>query len=162
MLDAITCQPTHGAEPIGTGPAPASNSNLQHSQGLTASSLKPLLAHSSSISSTDRRLARSARVKWPLRFLPLDVASPLLPFPDLPSWPRCCQWLHHRSCRAQRLHPRQREAALRLTRHRRIQSLVRRCASHTPLGCPVPLTHLTLTARITTVESGSPRPPRLA
>jgi len=162
MLDAITCQPTHSMEPIGTRPTPTSNLNSQHSQGLTASSLKPLLAHSSSISSTDRRLARSAWVKWPLCFLPLDVASPLLPLPDLPSRPQCCQWLHHRLCRAQRLHPRQREAALQLTHHRWIQSLVRQCASHTPLGRPVPLTYLTLTARITTVESGSPCPPCLA
>jgi len=36
------------------------------------------------------------RVKCLLRSPPLDVASPLLPLPDLPSRPRCCQWLHHR------------------------------------------------------------------
>lgn len=50
-----------------SGSAPASNSNSQHSRGLTASSLKSL-AHSSSISSTDRRLARPS---------PGEVSPPL-------------------------------------------------------------------------------------
>ncbi|KAI0246792.1 hypothetical protein BJV78DRAFT_1157633 [Lactifluus subvellereus] len=40
-----------------SGSAPASNSNSEHSRGFTASSLRSL-AHSSSISSTDRRLVR--------------------------------------------------------------------------------------------------------
>ena len=40
-----------------SGSAPASNSNSQHSRGFTASSLRSL-AHSSSVSSTDRRLVR--------------------------------------------------------------------------------------------------------
>jgi hypothetical protein len=50
-----------------SGSAPASNSNSQHSRGLTANSLKSL-AHSSSISSTDRRLTRRS---------PGEVSPPL-------------------------------------------------------------------------------------
>lgn len=50
-----------------SGSAPTSNSNSQHSRGVTASSLKSL-AHSSSISSTDRRLIRRS---------PGEVSPPL-------------------------------------------------------------------------------------
>ena len=65
--------PHSARSPSGSAPAsnansaPASNSNSQHSRGLTASSLKSL-AHSSSISSTDRRLARPS---------PGEVSPPL-------------------------------------------------------------------------------------
>ena len=50
-----------------SGSAPASNSNSAHSRGFTASSLKSL-AHSSSVSSIDRRLARRS---------PGEVSPPL-------------------------------------------------------------------------------------
>lgn len=50
-----------------SGSAPASNSNSLHSRGITGSSLKSL-AHSSSVSSIDRRLARRS---------PGEVSPPL-------------------------------------------------------------------------------------
>lgn len=74
-----------------SGSAPASNSNSQHSRGLTVSSLKSL-AHSSSISSTDRRLARHSpgEVSPPLSATGRRVSAPppprlAAPAPVLPA-----------------------------------------------------------------------------
>jgi hypothetical protein len=76
---------------------PASDSNSPHSRGLTGSILK-CLAHSSSMSSTDRHFARHSPVEGPPLFVPGHHFPSPPPFRDLPTWPRAA-----RSCTADRI-----------------------------------------------------------